>query len=288
MKNNISKYWVASLELMAKKPIVILPFIFIAFLEGVAIEFIYFASRWPLSVLAKPVIRKFFGEQFLHYPGNLLILPKLYYYAEVLLYVSASALLTAMAVNIFKNITEGLPVRPGVMFKNAVKRYFAYFAYGCLVTIILFFLNKGEMFLFSKAMARLSRFLPGPALTALSFGFMIFLFITTIIVYTFLISAIPLMVLGKKSLVKSLGLSIYIGARNFLNIFALIFMPFILYLPFTVLKSFTNNLVDKTFPEISLLITAAGVVMTIFVDCFMILSVSQWLLENRKESKITN
>ena len=104
MKYSITKNWMSSLELMAKRPVVMLPFIIIAFLEGIALELIYFATRFPLSAVANPIIRKFFGEPLIHYPGNLLILSKLFYYTQIVLFASIGTTLTAMAVNMFKNI----------------------------------------------------------------------------------------------------------------------------------------------------------------------------------------
>ena len=273
---------------MTKRPIVILPFIIIGFLESAALELLYFATRPPLSAIADPVIRKFFGEPFIHYPGHLLILPKLFYYAQVALYAAVSVALMAVSVNIFKNIKEGPHVRLDAMFKNVIKRYFGYLAYGCLIVITLFLSNKAEIFLFSKVIFKLSSLLPQGVLTALSFSLIFVLFITNVIIHTLLISTIPLMVIEKKTLLKSCGLSIYMGIRNFFKIFPLILLPFIIYLPFTLLKSFPNELADKTFPEINILVTFAGIIVTIFVDCFMLLSVSQWLIDNRKGARIAN
>lgn len=279
MKYNITKYWAKAAEIMAKKPIVILPFVIIAFFEGIALELIYFSVRPPLSKLAGPVIRKFFGEIFMHYPGNLMILPKIFYYAQVAIYISIGVMLTAISINIFKNISEGLPVRFSAMLKNSVKRYFGYFGYGCLIMIAMFLVNKGETFVFLKAMSRLNNILPQAAAMAIYLGFMIFLFISTIIMYTFLISTVPLMVMAKTSLFKSLLSSVALGGRNFFKILFLILPPFVIYLPFTILKNLPTAITDKTLPEVNLLIIALSSIATIFIDCFMILCVSQWLVD---------
>jgi hypothetical protein len=285
MKYNISKIWTASLELMAKNPIVVLPFMIIAFFESIALELIYFSTRPPISALADPIIRKFFGEPFVHYPGNLLILTKLFYYAQVVLYISISVALLAASVNMFKNIKEGLPVRLDAMLKNSVKRYFEYFGYGCIIIILLFISNKAETFLFSKIMLRMGNLLPQSVMSIFPIGMMLIIFITNVIIYTLLISTVPLMVIEKRPLLKSCGLSIYVSVRNFSKIFPLVLLPFAVYMPFTLLKSFPGQLADKLFPEINLYITFLSIVVTIFVDCFMILCVSQWLIDNRKESR---
>lgn len=282
MKYNITRYWSKAAELMAKKPIVILPFVIVAFLESIALELVYFSVRPPLSKVFEPVIRKFFGEMLIHYPGNLIILPKLFYYAQVAIYLSVGVMLTAIAVNIFKNTSEGLPVRFDAMLKNAAKRYFGYFGYGCIIMAVLFLINQSESFVLSKIMNRLGNVLPQSANMLIYSGFMATLFITTVIIYSFLISTVPLMVLEKKSLFKSLLSSICLGARNFFKIFSLILPSFVIYLPFTILKSLPVAIADRAFPEVNFIIIALGIIATIFIDCFMILCVSEWLIDNKK------
>src|SRR3989338_296516 len=152
MKYDIRKNWMDSLELMAKKPLVIMPFAIIAFLETLALEVVYFSTRTPISGVANPIIRKFFGERLLHYPQCLVILPKLFYYLQILIYVLTGAFLTAIAVNIFKNIKKELPVRADAMIRNASKHYLSFFCYAVIIIILTFLLKKIDIFVFFKFM----------------------------------------------------------------------------------------------------------------------------------------
>jgi len=287
MKNSIRKFWVETLDVMVKNPIVLMPFVFIAFLEILTLEFLYFSYKEPLSYIAYPVIRKFFGEAAIHYPGNVLILAKLFYYAQVAIYISIGVTLNAAAVNIFKNINQRLPVRLDAILKNSFRRYFGYFAYGCLIIAASFLLNKVSIIIFAKGARLIGKLLPQITQTYFYTGFTIFQFVVSVIMYTLLISIVPLMVIEKKSFLKSFFVSVYLGVRHFFGIFALILLPFILYLPFIVLKSFPGQLADKLFPEVNLLVLTAGVVVTVFVDCFMILCVSQRLIDTRKGTKVS-
>lgn len=72
------------------------------------------------------------------------------------------------------------------------------------------------------------------------------------------------------------------GFRDFLKIFALIFLPFLVFLPVTLLKSGSFQLAVKTFPEIHLYITAVEIIASIFIDCFLVVCASKFLLD--KES----
>jgi hypothetical protein len=286
MKHGVRKNWAETFNLMVKNPIVLMPFVFIAFLEILALEFLYFSPRAPLSYITSPIIRKFFGEAAIHYPANLLILAKLFYYLQIAIYISIGVMLSAAAVNIFNNIKMGLPVRLGVMLKNSAKRYFGYFAYGCLVMTALFLLNKMDVMLFPKAARLIGKLLPQISPVFLYSGFTLFQFLGSVVVYTLLISVVPLMVIEKRPFLKSCILSIYMGVRNFFGIFSLILLPFIIYLPLSILKNFPGQLADKLFPEANLFVLIAGSILTIFVDCFVILCASQRLLDSRREPKL--
>jgi len=267
---------------MVKNPIILMPFVFIAFLELLVLEFIYFSSRAPLSYIANPIIRKFFGETFLHYPANLVVLPRLFYYKQVVIYVLIGAFLTAVAVNIFKNIKGGLPVKAKAMIRNTLKSYASFLVYAILISVIVFVLQKADTFIFAKAMRLLARFLPVSIAPVYNIGFTIFLFLSNLIMQTFLIATIPIIVIEKVSLLKALARSIMLGLRNFLTVFTLIFLPFFIYLPIILLKSFSAQIMDRTFPEMSLYITVAGIVFTVFLDSFAIIAISQFILDRKK------
>jgi hypothetical protein len=268
MKYNITQSWLRALEVIVKRPIILLPFLIAAFFDGLALELIYFFPRKPVSFIITPIIRKFFGETFVHYPGNLLLLPKLFYYAQVVTYIVIGVFLTAIAINMYKNIKADLPLKTNALIKNALKRYPYFLIYGVLLIGLAFFLKKADLVIVTKVLK-----LRSPLSASL------FLFLTNVIMQSFLILTIPIMVIEKRSLLKSLGGSIYLGARHFLSVFPLIFVPFLLYLPISLLKGFSVKLVDLTFPEINLYVAGAGIIIAIFIDCFIAVCTAQFLLD---------
>ncbi len=61
----------------------LIPFIILFIVDIILISVLYLSPRYPLSVLFAPPIRKLWGSQFLHYPMNFMLLPKLFYYARL-------------------------------------------------------------------------------------------------------------------------------------------------------------------------------------------------------------
>lgn len=266
MPYSIRKNWFTSLDLILSKPIIILPFIIVAFIEGLALELLYFAHIKPFSIVLNPIIRKFFGAGFLHYPGNLLILPSLFYYVQTGIYVFFGVVAMAACVDIFKNIELGHRPKTSAVFRDTFGRYLSFVGYGVIVTALSILIKKASVALFSKI----------PAL-----GLTLILFFSNIIMYTFLILTIPLIILKGKSLFRALAGSIYLGFRNFLKIFALISVPLLVYLPITLTKSAVPKLVEKTLPEITVYIVVAGIIAAVFVDCFIYVCASQFLVNTK-------
>jgi hypothetical protein len=268
MSYNIRKNWIESFSLIVRRPVILLPFLIIAFLEGLALQLIYFSPRKPIAIVIAPLIRKFSGGIFLHYPHNLTILPKLLNYAQEVIYVFCGVLLIAISVNIVKNIRMELPLKTGVLIRNALRRYTSFFTFGLLMVALFFIVRKLSVFL---------RFPPYP-LTLL-------LFLFNIILQIFVVFAVPAIVIKKKGLFRALGESIILATRNFLNVFILISLPFLIYLPITLLKTGAPKLINKTFPEISLYIAVLGILVGAITECFIIVCATGFFLD-KEEAKI--
>ena len=278
-KYSIKKNWISSFDVIRRKPALLIPFIIIGFCEGIALEIAYFSTRNPLSHILTPIIRKFFGEQFAHYPGNFLALSGLFYYGQIVIYIAAGAALTAATVNIFKNLKENLPVKAKAVFKNVSKAYPSFLGYGIIVIICLTLIGKVDDFVFVKSMRLASRFLPHGILSIAPVLNALLVFLSNLVFQAFIILTVPVIVIKKKRLFKALLHGITLSVRNFPAILGLISLPFLLYYPIIFLKSISAQLISVTFPEIAALITGVGIFVSIFVDCFIIVCATRWLLD---------
>ncbi len=284
MKNKIRDTWISCFDLIKKHPIVLFPFALIAFFEALALEMLCFSTRLPLSFVVSPLVKKFFGEKFLHYPGNLLLLPKLFYYAQILIYIFLSVFLIAVSVNIFKNIKSKLPLKADAIIKNTLKRYPALLAFGIVLVASITLTKRADIFILGNCLRMLARYAPNMAQRLYIMGMPLFLFITNFILHIFLVLVVPIIVIEKKPLLKALGGSIYLGFRHFFSIFALLSLPFFAYLPIVLLKTAAAQIAQRTFPEMIVLITAIGIIAALFIDCFIIVCASQFLI-NKKGAK---
>lgn len=279
MKYIVQKNWLETFDLLKKNSIILLPFILIAFFEILILEFIFFSSRYPIVLVAGPVIKKFFGEGFLHYPSNILVIPKIFYYLQVALYISIGVFLNALALNIFKNVKEKLPIKAKALVKNASKNILSFVIYGVMIVIVITLIRKADIFLYAKSLRLISKVIPQIPANLDYVGFTLVLFFTNLIGQVFFISAIPYMVLEKKPLWKAVASSIATGFKSFIPLFKLVFLPFIIYLPIVFLKSFAPQIANTTFPEAVVLILIIGSMVSVFIDSFVALCVGQFIID---------
>jgi len=282
MKYNIKNGWIAAFETILKNPVVMMPFVIIAFFECLGLEIAYFSARSPLSVIFNPIVRKFHGEPFLHYPANLMVLPKLFYNAQVLIYIFIGVFLTAVSVQLIVNIWTKHPIIPKAIMKNTARRYAAFVIYGVGYVALTYILEKAGAFVILKAAGYISRHFFKIPQVMYSITSLLILVLNILILQTLIILTVPIIVIEKKGLFKAIIGSLSTAVRNFFTIFSLMVLPFALYLPVMMLKIFSGTIMDKTFPEISVFILILNIAMSVFIDSFIIVCVTQFLLKARK------
>lgn len=281
-KFGIRKGWIDAIETMVSKPVVLMPFIFIAFFEFVALEILSFSARPPVSTVLSPIVRKFFGERFVHYPGDMIILPTLFYYVQVAIYIVAGVFLISISAQIYRNIKQGLPLKADALVKNSIRRYGSYILYGVLIIALMVLARNLSGIVLGKGFRFLARHHLVIAPQVISAVSMITLFVFSFLMQVFLLMAIPIMALQKKSFLRAVGSSVVAGFKNFITLGALFSAPFLLYLPVVILKGYSLIIIGKTFPEMNIVITAAGILLSVFIDCFMILCAAKFLMESEK------
>lgn len=286
MKYNIRNNWVTTAGMIGKHPVLLMPFVFIAFFEFLALEIVCFASRAPLLSTLGPIIRKFFGEEYLHYPGSVFIAPQAFYYLDVAIYVILGVALTAVSVNMFNNYREGRPVRAGAIGKNTIKKYISFVLFGALMIFLMTLLKKGDAIILRKALRLASNHIEHKMLTNIYMLVMpLSLYVINLFLQLFFILTVPVIVIEKKGIVRALWRSVTLGLTNFFNILGIIFLPFLIYLPIILLKSRAAEIGSKTFPELAVILTGASLIIAVFIDSFMILCASQFLIDNERLKK---
>jgi hypothetical protein len=260
------------------------PFIIIVFINLLALEVLYFAPRYPLSVFFYPIISHIWGDEYLHYPMNLVLLPKLFYYTQMIIHIFFSCFLTALTADMVAAINND----KAISFKNSLKKASPGFMYIVLYSLLslLFYQifnnlygvllhrafqihsTSGFYFLIKKSVYYAAPY----------FQTIYSIFVTALIIY------IPiLIVLEKKKFLGALIGNFKTLAGSFWITFWLVLIPMVFYFPLLLLRDNAGALAQITSPEIQVFILALSIFVTTAINIFIIASATTYYLY-KKES----
>ncbi len=271
--------------LIKRNAVVFYPFAAFAAVEALALTFLFLIPREPFVRLFGPPVRTFWGEQFLHYPFNFLLLPKLAYFSRTVLSIIIGSFTTGMAVILIVQDHKKMALKLAPSFKQAVKRYASFFMVTVVVVFLLFFgMRLVTSTILKYFMAGHARFLfigarlwLGPILTVLGF-------LAAILVQACFVYAVPLIVIDGKKAIKALAGSFIFFKKNFFITIFLVTLPMLIFIPFIILQQNSAFLVEKFFPEIILIILYAGILLnSIIIDFLVTTSATIFYLKNRQE-----
>lgn len=279
-----AKAYNTSIKFLKNNPALFVPFIIFAIIEFISLIVIYLAPRMPLRLIFGPPIRTFWGEGFLHYPANFLLLPKIASLSRMGLAVIFSSLLTGMAVALVLAVYHKKPIKLKEAFKSALKKYASLFIIVLIFTLLFYFLVRlATIVLMKYFMAGHSRLLflkadlwMGPIL--LSINFMLALLIQSAFVY-----AIPLLIIEKQKLIKAIIGSLLLFKKLFIPTLILVGLPMLVYIPIIILNSKTAFLIDKVFPEFILLVSFLSIIISsLVIDTIVTISTTFLYLLNKE------
>ena len=138
-------------NILRKYPRIIVPFAVTGICNVLALYMVYLTPQRPFIYLFGPPIKAFWGIKFLHYPFNLYLLPKLFYYASICVGATAGVLMSAVAIGMIRDSYTGKSV-PSFFsnFSISLKRYFALFGIWFITFIISFYSVKAVGHLSAK------------------------------------------------------------------------------------------------------------------------------------------
>lgn len=273
-----------TISLFKSRPILMFPFLIFACLDGLVLTIIFLAPRQPFLPILGPIISTFWGEKFLHYPYNFLLIPKLEYFSRMGLSVLFASFLTGMAVNMIHEAYKKKPMHLGRSFKLALNKYvylfiavFFFTGLFYLITrlvnvgLIHYFLSEGRNQSFLMAQVGL-----GPII--LCVDFFIAMFVQA--AYNYII---PVLMLENKKFFRSLADAFLLFERLFIFTFLLVGIPLLAYIPIIILNFNNMSLIKGFFPELVLIVSFLGIIISsLFINPLITASATLVFLETRQ------
>lgn len=260
-----------SVNSLIANPIILFPFITTAFIQLLILEIIYFSARFPLVYFFGPMIRKLNGELsgeiYLHYPQHLLILPKWFQITQYFIFIFVSSFLTAVAIDIIKNINNNKKAT----FPGALRDMLPRYVHICIAAFISFFLffgiSKMHELIIAKAMHIRSEtgiFYLIKAIVlygAPYFGLLTGIFVTALFAFV-----LPIIVIKQKKVFSAIILNFKYLWGSFWFVFFIVLIPMLFYVPVLLVQNNLSSVANFTFEGVRMISLVLGVFVMALID----------------------
>jgi hypothetical protein len=256
-------------------PILLYPSLILGLAQLLILEILYFAPRYPLSNFFAPLISHVWSEEFLHYPMDLVLLPKLFYYAQIFIYIFGGAFLLAVTAHLVTTLNNHNRASLKSSFREA-GRYYIHIVLASVLSLILF--QIFSTFYTSMAHNILRIKAPNEGLAALQrillwatpyTQFLIGIFVTTLLIYV-----VPILIIEKKSILKALQMNLGVLFKSFGVSFLVVLIPTLFYLPVLVARNNVESLISFTAPEIQVFIIVLSILVSMLIDLIILTTVT--------------
>lgn len=268
-----------SLNNIFQHPVIAFPIITLAFVQILFLEILYFAPQEPLVNFLGPLITVVWSEEFLHYPQNLVLLPKMFYYVQIVLYLFLGTYLLAVTAKIVSILNEHTRVNVLHAFKETASLYVHIFTASVFSYVLFQSLTSGYVQLI-ELLITLNPFRENMyfwnKLFVLSVPY--FQFFLGIVASALLIYVVPIIVIEKQKVFSALVKNFKIVLRYIPASLLLVAFPTLLYLPILTLRNNIPMLMNVICPEIQLIAIVAGLLISMFIDLMIMVSATTFYL----------
>lgn len=263
--------WRMTFGLFKQNSNILIPFLLVGLVDAFLLFIIYLAPQPPLSALLGPPIRVFWGERFLHYPFNLLLIPRLFDLARIFSTALMGVLMTGAAVRMLQEAYSGIKPDIVLTLSKSLRVY--------LKLLVIWLVMFGLVSAVFKALPAIFNFKQHIASQMVSgAGFLISILIQSIFIY-----AIPAVIIEEKKIWPAIKRSVSFCRSTFLPTLILVALPTLFYLPMLILKGKLPLLMSKFFPETVLIFLGLGIVVSVIMDCLITGSTTILFLNQRKD-----
>lgn len=268
-----------SLNIYMSNPLILLPFVTIAFIQLLVLEVLYFAPSFPLVRFFGPLIQKLEGETYLHYPQSFLILPKWFQIAQYFIYVLIGSLLTATAMTIISDINN----QKKTSFGSALRRTLSQYVHLIIAAIITFFVYQGLSGLYGLCIRRAIQIRSETGIfyfikATVLYGAPYFTLLIGVLVTTLLAFVFPIIILERKKVFSAILLNFRYLWGSFWFIFFVVVIPTLLYVPVLLLRDNLGIVVNLTFEGMRLLLITLSVLIMIVIDATIYTAITTYYL----------
>lgn len=257
--------------------VILFPLCIGAFIQMLILEILYFAPRYPLSVFFAPIISKIWSETYLHFPFNFLLLPKLFQYLQIPIYIFISSFCLAALILIIKTINEDKTVKMRLILKSTLLSYVYVICASAIILVCVMGMFKAFSFIHDRAIiirseAGVFYWLKMTVLKGAPYiQLLISAFISSLFAYV-----LPVMIIDNKKVISAfIGNFKFLWGR-FLFTFQIVLIPSLFFIPVLLIRNLIPP--EISMPEIRLAMLVVSVLIMLAIDAVVYTAVTSLYL----------
>lgn len=251
-------------RVLVEDPAVILIFLLLGLFDFAALLLISLAPSEPVSYAIAPIIRAFWGERFLHYPDNFLLMPELFHHAHFALGCLFGVFFSGLAIKKIQASLAGEKLTAAGAASGVMRKYLALIAVWSVTS-----------WLFTQLLLRTLGALPPRLEIQVSASFALGL-----VFQSFMAFMLPSILITEDRWFKSVWKGAVFGFKKLFFSFGLLAVPMLFISVLTFFKALAPAFVQYS-PEAVFWILSAGIVVSVFVDLFITSSTTVYFLKER-------
>lgn len=260
--------WNKSFEILRKHPVVVVPFLMVALFDAVILAVLTFSRQQPLSSIIGPAVSALCGKEFFHYPGNFLMLPKVFNYVRTSIGFSAGLFFTSIAVSLIRQAEQDISPKLWFGIKKTIRRYFRLTVIwsvniGLYFSVLRIFKNIGPYF--SSNILRL-----------------VMEFISVMSLQVLFAFAIPAVIIENKKITLAFKRSVMILKLYPVTAFLFVMVPGLLLIPVNFLNLNIPLLSADAAPRATMNVLFLYIIAITVIDFFITSSATILFLMHRK------
>jgi hypothetical protein len=263
----------ASLNNIVQHPVILFPTATLAFIQLLLLEILYFAPQKPLSIFFGPLIKSIWSEEYMHYPQNLILLPKMFYYVQIIIYLVLGSFFLAFT----SKIVSVLNVHPRVNLKSSFKETLSTYIHIFFASIISYILFQILANGYVKILNYIINIKPFGASVSfwnktLLWTIPYFQFLLGILASTLIVYVVPIIVIEKLKIFPAILKNFRVLFHSFPTTILIVGLPSLFYLPILALRNNVPFLMHSLAPEIQLIVIILSLLISMGVDLMIIVS----------------
>ncbi|MCM8812436.1 MAG: hypothetical protein NC924_00685 [Candidatus Omnitrophica bacterium] len=269
--------WGGALELMALKRRIFLPFGIIAAIELLGILALFLLIQPPWVKYVQPLVARFWGPAFLHYPLNLILLMRLWYYFQIFVAAVLGTYMSALVMKAAEVFWQTKQIVLRQLILPLLRYYVGVLLIGLIVIGLVQWLGGIEEKILGKILRKGADFL-GIARKDWLLVFAVLGIGTAGFVQAVFAYVQPLFLLKNKNILSAFVINFRYFFKNWLPITALMLLPLLFYLPFAMARARILDVMQAAAPEIVFVLLLGSVLYSWVLNTFLTVAVTRMYL----------